>query len=684
MTTRFLVALTAGSALALLADRAAAHGGMYRGPADTVPPAPGGGGRTPGPAPGPTTGPSGGPSAPGRAPATTGGGRPVTGGGSPSGGATRGRTTGGVALEPDLTTWDYWWEFNKDAYLKLKDAVHATGPITGEDGWFTSRYRFAREQSLRPTAAQVREQVLPALRRAIDGTEQRDIASSCMVAMAKIGLDHPEFALVDVFKSRLRRPDQEIRETAALAIGIAARIDHGEVELLAGLARDDDVGRAAYGGSVDVRTRSFALHGLGLLAHEHADLAVKRAAFTTMRAVLDDERVAHRDLKVAAIHGIGLLDPGSATPADQRLTDDALACLADYFDRRLGAGERLIQAHCPTAIAKLVGRGAPSERWKQRFAAELRDGSDERRRNPDVARSCALALGQLCSPHEHAQSPDAAASDVLWQTWTDHRDEQTRRFAVVALGQIGGAANRTALLRARGRAQKATERPWVALSLGVLAFAQREQAARERRDVAEDHELGSALARELQQAKEPGLVGALAVALGLAHHGGAAPDMLARLQADPHKEDQAGYLALGLALMSDRASIEPLHRLVGSATRRPTLLKQTAVALGLLGDKHAARMLVEGLAQEQANLATFASLASALGLIGDRDSIEPLQQLLADEARGNLPRAFAAVALGGIADRARLPWYAKLAANLNYRAAVETLTNQQSGILDIL
>ena len=33
----------------------------------------------------------------------------------------------------------------------------------------------------------------PALKKAIDSTDQRDINSSCMVAMAKIGQNHPEF-----------------------------------------------------------------------------------------------------------------------------------------------------------------------------------------------------------------------------------------------------------------------------------------------------------------------------------------------------------------------------------------------------------------------------------------------------------------------------------------------------------
>jgi hypothetical protein len=58
--------------------------------------------------------------------------------------------------------------------------------------------------------------------------------------------------------------------------------------------------------------------------------------------------------------------------------------------------------------------------------------------------------------------------------------------------------------------------------------------------------------------------------------------------------------------------------------------------------------------------------------------------MLHDAEAGALARAFAAAALGGISDWRRLPWNTPIGADINYRASVETLTNQQTGILDIL
>ena len=48
------------------------------------------------------------------------------------------------------------------------------------------------------------------------------------------------------------------------------------------LALDGEKGREAVGSSVDVRTRSFATYGLGLLAHRQSNIAVKRVAFDAM------------------------------------------------------------------------------------------------------------------------------------------------------------------------------------------------------------------------------------------------------------------------------------------------------------------------------------------------------------------------------------------------------------------
>jgi HEAT repeat protein len=111
---------------------------------------------------------------------------------------------------------------------------------------------------------------------------------------------------------------------------------------------------------------------------------------------------------------------------------------------------------------------------------------------------------------------------------------------------------------------------------------------------------------------------------------------------------------------------------------------RVAIALGRLGDRATATEMVEWMAAAETNLAKLAALSEAIAQIGDRRSLEPLIRMLQDPSRGPLARAFAAVALGGICDPLPLPWNTPIGADVNYRAAVPTLTDQVSGVLDIL
>ncbi|MBM4063354.1 MAG: hypothetical protein FJ265_19980, partial [Planctomycetes bacterium] len=635
-----------------------AHGGQYRGPGDITPPGPGN--RDPGSKPpaAPRTGT--GPADP-RAP-TPPGGIPVSppptgnprapGGGRPVPGQTGNR---GIELVDNFTSPDYWWEFNKDPYLRLESSLYRDGPVTGSaDIWLGHGLRRSdARDSIAPTRAVIVSDVLPALKKAIDSTENRDIASSCMIAMAKAGTDHPTFRLIDVFQPRLRRDDQEVREIAALALGIAGIAGEAEFRLLRSLVADDAAGRAACGrAEVDERTRAFATYGLGLLVSRGADVALKRLVLEAVRPLLDDPRV-RREVAVAAISTLGLLGADPSLPGAVALVDETLQCLERYYRRDLGSGDHLVQAHCPTAIARLIGPDDPrAGRYRDLFAGDLAGEDKNARRSNDLARSCAIALGRLCRPHDAvapATSPDAAYSKLLLDTCRQHKDEQTRAFALMALGSIGGRHNRDALLRELDKG-RSLQKPWAAMALGVLAFRDREARAADRSGDAPDVLIGDSLLHEFRACKDPAQRGAYAIALGLCGARGAGDELRAALLENTHQEALAGHLCIGLALLDDRRSAEDIRRIALGSGRKPDLLRQAAVALGKLGDKEAAETLHRLLAANDTNLAKLAAIAGALGFIGDRRSIAPLVSMLFDRDLGDLSRAFAAVALGGIAD----------------------------------
>jgi len=86
-------------------------------------------------------------------------------------------------------------------------------------------------------------------------------------------------------------------------------------------------------------------------------------------------------------------------------------------------------------------------------------------------------------------------------------------------------------------------------------------------------------------------------------------------------------------------------------------------------------------------LSVLSATATALGFIGDHCSVNPFVDLLGNERDLTpLGRAFSAVALGLVADKEMLPWNSKIGQDINYRAAVSTLsdTSGGTGILDIL
>ncbi|MCR9247048.1 MAG: HEAT repeat domain-containing protein [bacterium] len=681
--------------LVALPDTVNAHGGQYRGPGDVVPPSPGGGRGGGGPS-GPTTGGPSGPSAPGPSgPTTPGASGPSTGGPSgPSGGGAAQTGQRGIQLTDDLTRWEFWWEFNKDPFIRLREAVQAAGPQTGSDDFYLGGGRKSdAKDSLRPTEEQIMGEILPALKRSLDDTLERDfdIISSCMVAMAKIGKDHPDFKLYDVFSSRLKANNQEIRETAALSLGIAGitGLADKQMDLLAGLVKDDDLGRKTSEASqVNERTRSFAAYGLGLAAYSTTNLALKRKAFDALQSILTAKEKSARNMRVAAIHGLSLLNLDTDSEESTKLLDEAVEVLENYYMKKMGPGDQLIQSHCPTAIAKLIGKNHKrADHFKELFAKDLLRKGKIKRTSRDIWRSCALALGQLVRPNndkDKKANPDVEYNKILLDSWHDSKDMQTRFFSMLALGQIGGELNRSTILKEFDKS-KSLEKPWCALALGVYSFYKYEAQKAQSGEIEPEELIGETLYDEFRATKQPNLLASLAVAMGLNQYQEAADRMREKMLATVAQEDLSGYLCIGLALMNDTKSTTDIRRVVQESVRRPDLLKQAAIALGKLGDKRVADDLQKLMAEEgSGNLAKLSAIASALGFIGDQRSVAPVKAMLEDTSLGQLSRAFAAVALGGIADKELLPWNSKIAVNTNYRAAVETLTNRTSGILDIL
>jgi len=660
------------STVLALAPALWAHGGTYRGPGDTVPSQPGGGGgKTPSPSGPSTPGPSG-PSTPGPSgPSTPGPSGPVTGpatGGPARGGPTTGR---GMDIGEDLTKWEYWWEFNKDPYINLKRAIHTGGPATGSDDFFIGKgTKLDAENLLRPSQRDILTKVVPKLMDALKESKQRDITSSCLVALAKIGLEE-EKALA-LMKERLPDGDQEVSETAALAMGIMASAKG--VDDLIKIATDSPAGRelCKRPTGVNFRTRSFAAYGLGLVAYSTKDIELKTKVFEALKAILADDRMSQRDMRIAAINGMRLLrvEPSEGEKA-MALYNSVLESLMGFYDSKK-ANEEQSQAHVPTAVAKLVGRELDTKGvYKKRFLEDL----ENNKKSDWIKQSCAMALGSM------AKAEEEEYSKALQEYSKKGKDHQARYFSLISCGQIGGEKNRTFLIGQVEDAKK-IEKAWAALALGIMNFNQRLAD----RNAEVDRAAGQVMADQLRKNKNSEVQAGLCVGLGLLGYTEGADDVLETLHKNLKEDSAAGYACLALGLMRHKPAKEEIRAIVEDSLRRPDRLKQAAIALGLLGDKTASDLLIKFLKESHRSLAAISAVANALGFIGDSRSLDPLTEMLFNKDLTDIARAFAAVALGIVADKEEYPWNSKIAVNINYRANTETLTSKDAGtgILDIL
>ncbi len=552
------------------------------------------------------------------------------------------------------------------------------------------RLATVKRRAIAPTAMDVTDvavQIAKLLAKSMD----RDTSSACLLALAKIGPKRAGFDLTDMFTRFLSRGDQELRESAALSLGISGSLDQATVQILTDLIEDNARGRDLSGKSaVNERTRAFAAFASGLLLNRSREAGASMRLTRQLQTVLAQSSKHGRNLVVAAIEAMALFPRDWDGAAANTLRRGIVAELGSYYDKKLGAGEQLVQAHVPTALARLLpSRSIHGIKWRDRFAKDLALGlpSSSGRNvkvNHHIAQSCALALGSMCEPWHTENSSSNASGELLIRVHQEHRDQQTRSFAALALARMGGKKSMSYLVSELSEANKALEQPWLAMALGVIAAKQRAAGTHFGSDAAAYEAVTTSLLKQFKKARNPGTIGALAIALGLTGTGEARDTLRDSLVKNHKRDGIAGYVALGLGLLQDASAVNDLRELREQSSRRPFVLMQTVRALGLLGDHTLTEQLSAELAEPGSTVMRLAATATALAQIGDRRCLPALRALANNSNVTPLAQAFAVVALGGVCDKDPLPWNAIYANHVNYRASTETLTDGRSGLLDLL
>ena len=443
-----------------------------------------------------------------------------------------------------------------------------------------------------------------------------------------------------------------------------------------------------------------------LIGARTAEETTRQEVVRVLMDVLRTDQSSARDVKVAALIALGLVkmqtfvaDP--VQPADGEKPEpvqahDSRTALIDavleYFEDE--DNEFLVRAHAPVTLARLI-EGLPDgpeqddlyDVYKQKVADVLLKRFGKHSKEPDeVLQSSATALGLIGD--NDADKVDAAIRKSLFDN--PHKDQQIEYFTYVAVAHAAGEMGkgddpagksleetRKYLLKELTKGRKPESRAWVGLSIGVLGAMLN--------DAGEGGRLGmtSELRAELAGAKNPSEVGAYAIAAGILQDEDSIPILIEKLRKSGDDEAR-GYICVGLGLMNASKAIPAIEEIIEKSKYRPVLLQQAAIALGMMGDKQLVDKLIDMLLDAE-SLSTQASISSALGFIGDSRSIDPLVDMLEDESITEVARGFAAAALGIVADKEDLPWNSKIGVDLNYRASVQTLNDQEGkGILNIL
>ncbi|MFN0208031.1 MAG: HEAT repeat domain-containing protein [Planctomycetota bacterium] len=599
----------------------------------------------------------------------------------------------GANMGPDLTSWTFWWGFNREKYLQLKAKISKDDgvitPAGGGDDILGNAT--AGRTSLRPSQDQITKDVIPALKEALEKETNRDIISGALVALAKIGQEPDD--CIKVFKKFFDNSDQEIAETSVLVLGILAAQEG--LPILEKFYTDHEDARKWCGKrEVPWRTRTFAAYGIGLTGARCPDVSAREKAQAILLTFLSPngqgyQRASQKDLRVATVISLGLI----ADPERK-----AVQTLQKYFEANREK-EELICAHVPNAMARLLATAPMNERgaYVQMCIAELAEKGKSK--DKEIRSSMAQAIGMLTRADDASIAPKAF--DVLQDKIDNEmsKNPHLANYGIIALGQIAGTDKQGSkiekylLTKAQASGGKVMTRAWAAIALGVAGFHQMNRE--DDKQLEPNKTVGEALTNMMStEIKDPEQLAAYAIGLGLLRYAPASGQLKAKLSSV--KDDSfRGYFATALGLMDDKTAIDPIREIVKTAKRRPELIRECSIALGLLGDKTVVKELLAILGDKENNtLAVQAAVATALGYVGDYRSVDPkneptnLVRMLAD-AKKELTmesRAFAAVAMGIVCDKEEFPWNFKVSTDINYMAVVGTLNDytNQTGLLNLL
>ncbi len=467
--------------------------------------------------------------------------------------------------------WEFWWEFNHDAWINLRPSLR-TAPTPAGGAVFTPFDAAGKAQLL-----------LPALIELLRDDHEL-VRSAALYSLARL---EDASTLPYLSNAAVNDTSLAVRTNAVLALGLAR--NPKATERLKTTFLDERL-------PDELRANAAVALGVSGIAEATAVLRDTLAAGPESRLPTP--------IRLAAIYAIGLSqDPANApflrSFSQSRGLDDAEEALAIESLGRVG----------DRAVNPLLLEALASDRVS-------------------VRRSAATALGVVARPD------DADAVKGLEHAAIDDADGVVRSFAEIALGRIASNGSPAIVDRLKKLLESANarQRPFIALALGIagyqsalpdlMALFKQESNASQRGALAiaiallDQKEAAEELRTAFRHEKDPALRGYLAFALGRLGDAVSAPQMR-ELLASENDPQLLYWSSIGLGLLGDRTAptlIEAqLEKPSGELIKRASFLH----ALGAIGDKTTAPFLIETAKRKSEVAYVRAFAASSLGLLCD-------------------------------------------------------------------
>jgi HEAT repeat protein len=510
-------------------------------------------------------------------------------------------------------SWEYWWAFNRTALLA--DQARRRDTATNAEAYTLGRRDVRAEVEGIPVRVDERSSVARALLEAVNDPCS-DVRMASVIALGRLGSSQ-----IAQVAPLVLGDDLELGRSIAIALGTSG--DPAHFELLADVL--DGRTKQSLRSDVPPSLRAFSIAALSLLARSSVELR-ERIGRRLIEALDPKEP---RDVRVCAVTGLGLL-PGAG----------GISHLMKLVIQE--SEDDLVRAHALGALGRLG-----HEEALPLAVAALRD------RSVHVQRSAVLALGSL------GRTDIDRCRKNLMVVMNRGSDLQSRLWAAISLGRLGGAEARSYLLEAVV-SDRGSSSSFAALGLALCTMDGARLSTRE----------VEALVRALVDGADPRTRGAYAIALGLAG-ATSATDRLLREVEEGHDPALRGYCAEALGLLGVLRAIPVLSKVLEERPD-PGLLRPAATALGLLGGQDVVAALVEQVRVGSSHLDSLHA-AEALGLLRDSSAREPLEKLLRDPRSTEGVREAAAVALGLVCAPTRVDGVELFLRDINYRAFVPAL-----------